>query len=69
MLECVKRLVSIDREWIPNARGYSLYMRPTLIATTVRDPHVEQQIGSECSCPTLPSRCWVLRRRATRSST
>jgi len=33
-LDCIKELVKIDREWIPKLRGYSLYIRPTLIATT-----------------------------------
>jgi len=35
-LECLKKLVAIDSDWIPNARGYSLYLRPAMIATTVR---------------------------------
>ncbi|MFP3919925.1 branched-chain amino acid aminotransferase [Lysinibacillus telephonicus] len=32
-LEALKQLVSIDREWVPNAPGTSLYIRPFIIAT------------------------------------
>ncbi|KAI9360765.1 aminotransferase [Zopfochytrium polystomum] len=33
MLECIKQLVRVDQRWIPSERGYSLYIRPTAIAT------------------------------------
>jgi branched-chain amino acid aminotransferase len=33
LLECIKELVRVDQRWIPNERGYSLYIRPTAIAT------------------------------------
>ncbi len=33
MLDGIRQLVNIDREWIPNNRGSSLYLRPTLIGT------------------------------------
>jgi branched-chain amino acid aminotransferase len=32
-VECVRKIVDIDREWIPNKPGYSLYIRPFLYAT------------------------------------
>jgi len=32
-LECTKELLRVDRECIPDAFGYSLYIRPTFIAT------------------------------------
>jgi len=32
-LECIKKLIRLDKEWIPNAMGYSLYIRPTVIST------------------------------------
>jgi branched-chain amino acid aminotransferase len=32
-MEAMKKLVLIDREWIPKTRGTSLYIRPTMIAT------------------------------------
>lgn len=33
MIELLKKLIQIDREWIPAQPGYSLYIRPTLIGT------------------------------------
>eukprot|EP00906_Rhabdomonas_costata_P029268 RCo041326 len=33
MLESCKRVVLVDKEWIPRAKGYSLYLRPTCIST------------------------------------
>jgi branched-chain amino acid aminotransferase len=32
-LECIKQLVKTDGHWIPEGEGYSLYIRPTGIAT------------------------------------
>ena len=29
----IKRLVQIDKRWIPKVEGYSLYIRPTMIGT------------------------------------
>ncbi len=37
LLECIKALVKADQHWIPSERGYSLYIRPTHIATKVID--------------------------------
>ncbi len=33
MLDGIRELVRIDRDWIPSERGASLYIRPTLIGT------------------------------------
>jgi branched-chain amino acid aminotransferase len=33
VLEGMKQLVALDREWVPSAPGTSLYVRPTIIAT------------------------------------
>ncbi|KAJ2779890.1 branched-chain-amino-acid transaminase bat2 [Coemansia javaensis] len=33
MIECIKELLRVDQRWVPDGRGYSLYLRPTLIAT------------------------------------
>ncbi|OAX31058.1 D-aminoacid aminotransferase-like PLP-dependent enzyme, partial [Rhizopogon vinicolor AM-OR11-026] len=33
VLELVKRLVNIEKRWMPEESGYSLYIRPTIIAT------------------------------------
>lgn len=32
-LEALKKLISIDRDWIPNIEGTSLYVRPFIIST------------------------------------
>lgn len=32
-VECVRKLVEVDRNWIPNKEGYSLYIRPFIMAT------------------------------------
>mmetsp|Transcript_1013 Transcript_1013/g.1339 ORF Transcript_1013/g.1339 Transcript_1013/m.1339 type:complete len:399 (+) Transcript_1013:2-1198(+) len=33
VLECLKKLLVIDKSWIPKGSGYSLYIRPTVIST------------------------------------
>ncbi|THH08726.1 hypothetical protein EW145_g2514 [Phellinidium pouzarii] len=33
LLELIKELIRIDKHWIPQESGYSLYVRPTLIGT------------------------------------
>lgn len=33
LLECIKELIRVDEEWIPDGEGYSLYIRPTMIGT------------------------------------
>ncbi len=33
MIDGIKELIKIDRDWVPNQRGSSLYLRPTLIGT------------------------------------
>ncbi|KAH7912565.1 aminotransferase [Hygrophoropsis aurantiaca] len=33
LIEMIKALVNIDREWIPKEPGHSLYIRPTMIGT------------------------------------
>ena len=35
MIKCIKRLIQIDKDWIPNSTSSSLYIRPTLIGTDV----------------------------------
>jgi len=32
-LECIKEYVKVEEPWIPRQRGFSLYLRPTMIAT------------------------------------
>lgn len=33
LLKCISELVKLDEKWIPSGEGYSLYIRPTVIAT------------------------------------
>ena len=33
LIDCIAELVRIDQRWIPEGEGYSLYIRPTVIAT------------------------------------
>eukprot|EP00527_Entomoneis_sp_CCMP2396_P000637 CAMPEP_0198152744 /NCGR_PEP_ID=MMETSP1443-20131203/61147_1 /TAXON_ID=186043 /ORGANISM="Entomoneis sp., Strain CCMP2396" /LENGTH=387 /DNA_ID=CAMNT_0043818859 /DNA_START=27 /DNA_END=1190 /DNA_ORIENTATION=- len=33
LLKCIGELVRLDEKWIPEGEGYSLYLRPTVIAT------------------------------------
>eukprot|EP00123_Amoebidium_parasiticum_P013509 comp21998_c0_seq1/m.31824 comp21998_c0_seq1/g.31824 ORF comp21998_c0_seq1/g.31824 comp21998_c0_seq1/m.31824 type:complete len:415 (-) comp21998_c0_seq1:425-1669(-) len=33
LTECIKELLRTDADWIPNEKGYSLYLRPTMIGT------------------------------------
>lgn len=33
LIKCLSKLVDIDSKWIPYGEGYSLYIRPTVIAT------------------------------------
>jgi len=33
LVECMKELLKIDKDWIPQGEGYSLYIRPTGIST------------------------------------
>jgi branched-chain amino acid aminotransferase len=32
-VECVRKFVEVEKEWIPNRAGYALYLRPFLFAT------------------------------------
>jgi branched-chain amino acid aminotransferase len=33
LTKCIAELVKLDQDWIPSGEGYSLYIRPTCIAT------------------------------------
>ena len=35
LVECIRRLVEIDQEWVPYSTTSTLYIRPTMIATEV----------------------------------
>ena len=34
LLDCLKELIKLDKDWIPDKEGYSLYIRPTAIGTS-----------------------------------
>lgn len=34
MLECIKELLKLDRDWIPQKKGYAMYLRPVMFSTT-----------------------------------
>ena len=36
MLECIRKLVEVDQEWVPYSLDASLYIRPTFIGIEVR---------------------------------
>ena len=36
VLDAIKAIVSVDKEWVPSAQGTSLYIRPFIIATDVQ---------------------------------
>lgn len=33
LIQCIMRLVDLDSDWIPSGEGYSLYIRPNVLAT------------------------------------
>ena len=33
-VECIKQLLRLDSDWVPNKDGYSIYLRPTAIGTS-----------------------------------
>jgi branched-chain amino acid aminotransferase len=33
LIKCIAELIKVDQKWIPHGEGYSLYLRPTVIAT------------------------------------
>jgi branched-chain amino acid aminotransferase len=33
LIKCIGELVKLDKDWIPSGEGFSLYVRPTVIAT------------------------------------
>jgi branched-chain amino acid aminotransferase len=56
MLECLKKLIQEDKDWVPQETGYSLYIRPTAIATSetlgVSPPH--HALFYVITCPVGP---------------
>ncbi|MBW2346775.1 MAG: branched-chain amino acid aminotransferase [Deltaproteobacteria bacterium] len=44
VMEAMKELIRIDREWVPHSHGTSLYIRPTMLAT---EPHLGVRVADE----------------------
>lgn len=40
LINCLKRLVQIDQEWVPHSPASSLYIRPTLIGIDVSNSFI-----------------------------
>jgi len=36
LYKCIEEQVKVDEKWIPGVRGFSLYIRPTVIAWEVK---------------------------------
>jgi len=55
-LECIKELIRIVESWVPSKRGYSLYIRPTAIATSpYLGVHASDDVRLYCIlCPVGP---------------
>jgi len=55
-LEYIKKLILLDKDWIPDKKGYSLYIRPTMIATeSVLGVHpAEEVLLYVITCPVGP---------------
>ncbi|MFP4037072.1 MAG: branched-chain amino acid aminotransferase [Desulfobacteraceae bacterium] len=43
-MEGLKKLIQLDRDWVPSSQGTSLYVRPTMIAT---EPHLGVRPSSD----------------------
>jgi len=56
MLACLKKLLALDKDWVPSEPGYSLYIRPTALATSstlgVTPPH--HALFYVITCPVGP---------------
>ena len=48
-MKCLKKLVDIDRDWVPHSTSSTLYIRPTLIGTEVRDRSIAALRGARLS--------------------
>ena len=47
LLKCIKKLVSLDAEWVPYSDQCSLYIRPSAIGTEVKGRKKEGKSGQE----------------------
>ncbi|XP_072528976.1 branched-chain-amino-acid aminotransferase, cytosolic isoform X1 [Salminus brasiliensis] len=69
LLECIRKLVEVDQEWVPQSDSASLYIRPTFIGTEpslgVKKPSrallfvILSPVGSYFSTGTKPVSLWA----------
>uniref|UniRef100_A0A3B1IPT5 Branched-chain-amino-acid aminotransferase n=1 Tax=Astyanax mexicanus TaxID=7994 RepID=A0A3B1IPT5_ASTMX len=69
LLECIRKLVEVDQEWVPQSESASLYIRPTFIGTEpslgVKKPSramlfvILCPVGSYFSTGTKPVSLWA----------
>ena len=52
LLKCIYSLLYVDRDWIPNEPGYSMYIRPMLFST---DPDLSVRVPESCKLVTMLS--------------
>ena len=45
LISCIKELVKLDEQWIPEGDGFSMYLRPTAVAL---DPFLGLQMANTC---------------------
>jgi branched-chain amino acid aminotransferase len=71
MLDAMKQLITVEKDWVPKAPGTSLYIRPTIIATDpylgVRASHtyrffiILSPVGAYYAAGFNPVKIWVTR--------
>ena len=48
LLKCIIELVKLERDWVPKERGYSLYIRPSLVSLDVSQSAIELIVEEKC---------------------
>lgn len=46
----VRELVKVDKDWVPEGEGYSIYLRPTAISTYVSEGSGSGASGRSAEC-------------------
>ena len=48
LLKCIIELVKLERDWVPKERGYSLYIRPSLVSLDVSQSAIVLIVEEKC---------------------
>ena len=48
LLKCIIELVKLEKEWVPKERGYSLYIRPSLVSLDVSESAIGHFLPEKC---------------------